>query len=83
MKALLTYDKWVCIDDSLYELAPTMPLATDLWENQDYSTQIKLELIWCSGDIITFGGRLWEMFIAPLFTKGPDWEYQLQPNTDC
>ena len=80
---LLTWDRWVCIDDSLYELAPTMPLTTDLWENQDYSTQIKLELIWWEWDIITFGGWLWEMFIAPLFTKGPDWEYQLQPNTDC
>lgn len=80
---LLTYDKWVCIDDSLYELAPTMPLATNLWESQDYATQIKLELIWWIGDIITFGGWLWEMFIAPLFSIWPDWEYQLQPNTDC
>lgn len=80
---LLTLDKWVCIDDSLYELAPTIPLVTDLWENQQYATQIKLELIWWIGDIITFWGWLWEMFIAPLFTKGPDWEYQLQPNTDC
>ena len=80
---LLTYDKWVCIDDSIYEIAPTMPLATNLWENQDYATQIKLELIWWEGDIITFGGWLWEMFIAPLFSTWPDWEYQLQPNTDC
>lgn len=80
---MLVLDKWVCIDDSLYELAPTMPLVTSLWENQNYATQIKLELIWCPGDIITFGGWLWEMFIAPLFTIWPDWEYQLQPNTDC
>ena len=80
---LIVFDRWVCIDDSLYEFAPTMPLATDLWENQDYATQIKLELIWWVGDIITFGGWLWEMFIAPLFTKWPDWEYQLKPNTDC
>lgn len=80
---ILTYDKWVCIDDSLYELAPTMPLTTNLWESQDYATQIKLELVWWVGDIITFGGWLWEMFVAPLFTTWPDWEYQLQPNTDC
>ena len=80
---LLTYDKWVCIDDSIYEIAPTMPMVTKIWENQDYATQIKLELIWREGDIITFGGWLWEMFIAPLFSTGPDWEYQLQPNTDC
>jgi hypothetical protein len=80
---LLTYDKGVCIDDSLYELAPTMPLATNLWESQDYATQIKLELIWNPGDVITFGGWLWEMFIAPLFSSWPDWEYLLQPNVDC
>lgn len=80
---LITFDKWVCINDSLYEIAPTMPLTTNLWENQNYATQIKLELEWWVWDIITFGGWLWEMFIAPLFTTGPDWEYQLQPNTDC
>lgn len=80
---LLTLDRWVCIDDSLFQLAPTMPLTTSLWENQNYSTQIKIELIWWVGDIITFGGWLWELYVAPLFTTGPDWEYQLQPNTDC
>ena len=80
---LLTLDRWICIDDSLYELAPTMPLVTELWENQNYATQIKLELIWWVGDIISFGGWLWEMFVAPLFSKGPDWEYHLQPNSDC
>ena len=73
----------VCINDKLYELAPTMPLTTNLWEIQDYSTQIKLELIWWEWDVICFGGWLWEMFIAPLFSTWPDWEYQLQPNTDC
>lgn len=80
---LLTESHWICINDKIYELAPTMPLVTNLWENQNYSTQIKLELIWWSGDIICFGWWLAEMFIAPLFTTGPDWEYQLQPNTDC
>jgi len=80
---LITESHWICINDKLYELAPTMPLVTNLWENQDYSTQIKIELIWWKWDIICFGWRMAEMFIAPLFTKGPDWEYQLQPNTDC
>lgn len=80
---LLTESHWVCINDKLYELAPTMPLTTTLWENQPYATQIKLELIWGVWDIICFGWRIWEMFIAPIFTTGPDWEYQLQPNTDC
>lgn len=73
----------ICINDKLYEIAPTMPLVTNLWENQQYSTQIKIELIWWEWDIISFGWRLAEIFIAPLFTVGPDWEYQLQPNTDC
>lgn len=80
---MLTLDRWVCIDDSLFQLAPTMPLTTSLWENQSYATQIKIELISWKGDIITFGGWLWELFVAPLFSIWPDWEYQLQPNTDC
>lgn len=80
---LLVESHNVCINDKLYELAPHMPLVTNLGEIQDYSTQIKLELIWWEGDVICFGWRLAEMFIAPLFSTGPDWEYQLQPNTDC
>ena len=27
---LITLDKGICIDDSIYEIAPTMPLVTDL-----------------------------------------------------
>ena len=80
---MLTESHWICINDKLYELAPTMPLTTDLWENQDYATQIKLELIWWKGDVICFGWWLAELFVAPLFITWPDWEYQLQPNTDC
>lgn len=80
---LLVESHNVCINDKLYELAPHMPLVTNLGEIQDYSTQIKLELIWWEGDVICFGWRLAEMFIAPLFSTGPDWEYQLQPQTDC
>lgn len=80
---LITLDKGICIDDSIYEIAPTMPLVTDLWEAQDYATQIKLELVWGIGDIIIFGWRLAEMFVAPLFMKGPDWEYKLDANPGC
>ena len=80
---MLIQDHWVCINDTLYEMAPTMPLVTSLWENQDYATQIKIELISEWGDYISFGWRLAEMYIAPLFLTWPDWEYQLQPNTDC
>ena len=80
---MITESHWVCINDKIYELAPTMPLTTNLWENQPYATQIKLELIWWKGDIICFGWWLAEMFIVPLFTTWPDWEYQLQPMSDC
>lgn len=80
---LIAEDHWVCYNDKLYELAPTMPLATSLGENQPYSTQIKIELIWWQGDVICFGWRLAEMYIAPLFLTWPDWEYQLEPNTAC
>lgn len=80
---LLTESHWVCINDKLYELAPTMPLVTSLWENQTYSTQIKIELIWGKWDIITFWGWLAELYLAPLWLTWPDWEYQLQPQTDC
>lgn len=81
-KEILLPSHWVCVDDSIYKLAPSMPLVTNLWESQSYATQIKLELVSYEDDI-TFGGRLWEMFVAPLFNTWPDWEYQLQPNTDC
>ena len=80
---LLTESHWVCINDKIYELAPTMPLTTSLGGNQDYSTQIKIELIGGQWDIITFWWWLAELYLAPLFQKWPDWEYQLQPNTDC
>lgn len=80
---MLTESHWICINDKLYQFAPTMPLVTNLWENQDYATQIKIELISEDGDIVTFWWWLAELFIAPLFQKWPDWEYQLQPNTDC
>ena len=80
---LITESHAICINDKIYQIAPTMPLTTSLWENQQYSTQIKLELIWWEWDIICFGWRLAEMFIAPLFSVGPDWEYQLQPETNC
>lgn len=80
---MFTESHWICINDKLYEFAPTMPLTTDLWENQNYSTQIKIELISENGDVVTFWWWLAELFIAPLFQKWPDWEYQLQPTTDC
>ncbi len=82
-REFLYQDYKICVNDELYKIAPTMPLVTNLWENQDYATQIKIELIWWKGDVICFGWWLAEMFIAPLFTTGPDWEYQLQPNTEC
>lgn len=76
-------DHWVCINDRLYKFAPTMPLVTSLWENQKYSTEIKLELISWDKDIICFGWWLAELFIAPLWYKWSDWEYELSPESSC
>lgn len=82
-KEFIIQEHNVCINDTVYELAPTMPLTTKLGKNQQYATQIKLELISTDWDVICFGWRLAELFVAPLFSTWPDWEYQLQPNTDC
>ena len=79
----LSLDYWACLNNSFYKFAPTMPLTTNLGENQNYSTQIKLELIWGEWDIICFWWWLAEMFIAPMFTTWSDWEYELKPVTSC
>lgn len=82
-KEFIIQEHNICVNDTVYELAPTMPLTTQFGNNQDYATQIKIELISGGGDVISFWWWLAELFIAPLFQKWPDWEYQLQPNTDC
>ena len=82
-KEFLIQDHWLCINDTLYKLAPTMPLVTSLGENQKYSTQIVLELSSEEGDILCFGWWMAELFIAPYWLKGSDWEYELSPVSSC
>ena len=82
-KEFLIQDHWVCVNDTLYKLAPTMPLVTSLWENQKYSTEIRLDLTSENGDILCFGWWMAELFIAPLWLKWSDWEYELSPISSC
>lgn len=82
-KEYTVQDHWVCVNDSLYRFAPTMPLVTSLGENQNYSTQIKIELTSEEWDIVCFGGWLAELFIAPIWITWADWEYELSPETEC
>lgn len=79
----LIQDHSVCINDRLYRLAPTMPLVTSLGEQQNYSTQIKVELISSWWDCISFWWWMAEMFTAPLWMTWADGEYELSPESDC
>lgn len=81
-KEFLIQDHNVSVNNEMYELAPTMPLVTKLGEEMDYSTQIKLELIW-NQDIICFWWWLAEMFVAPFWATWSDWEYELSAISDC
>lgn len=82
-KEYMMQEHWTCINDELYTFAPTMPLVAELGENQSYSSEIKIEIISEEGDIMTFGWFLAELFIAPVWYKWPDWEYQIKTKTDC
>lgn len=82
-KEYMLQEHWTCINDTLYTFSPTMPLVAEVWDNQNYSTQIKIEIISELGDIMTFGWFLAEVFVSPIWYKWPDWEYQLQTKTGC
>ena len=65
----------ISIDSSIYELAPHKPLVIGwIWDTQHYSSQIKLEIISESWDLLNFGWFLAELYIAPNFFKWADWE---------
>ena len=82
-KELMRQDHNVCINDSLYELAPHMPLVLQVWEQQDYSSQIKIEVISTWWDILNFGWIFAELFIAPTALTWADWEYQIKIDSSC
>lgn len=68
-------DHNICVDSSLYELAPHKPLVVGwIGSTQNYSSQIKLEIISKSWDLLNFGWFLAELFIAPIGDKWADWE---------
>ena len=68
-------DHNIDIDSSIYELAPHKPIV--IWwlsDTQHYSSQVKVEVISESWDILNFGWILAELYIAPNFFQWADWE---------
>lgn len=74
----------VCINDEVYELAPTMPLVLNLWDQENYNSGIKVELISQSWDIINFWWFMAQLHFATLWQYvGWDSEYQITIDTGC
>lgn len=68
-------DHNISIDTSIYELAPHKPLVIRwIWDTQSYSSQVKVELLSRSWDILNFGWFEAELYIAPSFLLWADWE---------
>lgn len=74
----------VCLNDEVYELAPTMPLVIQLWDQENYNTEIKVELISNNGDVINFWWFMAQLHMPTLgqYVWG-DWEYQIKIDTGC
>lgn len=74
----------VCINDEIYELAPTMPLTINLWDQENYNSGIKVELISQNWDVINFWWFMAQLHFATLWSSiGWDWEYQINIDTGC
>ena len=74
----------VCINDEIYELAPTMPLTINLWDQENYNSGIKVELISQNWDVINFWWFMAQLHFATLWSSiGWDWEYQISIDTGC
>jgi hypothetical protein len=74
----------VCINDEIYELAPTMPLTINLWDQENYNSGIKLELISQNWDVINFWWFMAQLHFATLWSSiWWDWEYQIDIDTGC
>ena len=74
----------VCINDEVYELAPTMPLTIQLWDQENYNTGIKVELISQNRDVINFWWFMALLQLAPLWQNmWWDWEYQIAVDSGC
>lgn len=76
-------DHSICIDDTMYQLAPTMPLTINLGTSQSYSSQIKVEILSYPWDIMNFWWFQAELFTAPVWVKGADWENLWTQQSSC
>ena len=74
----------VCINDEVYELAPTMPLTIQLWDQENFNTEIKVELISQNEDVINFWWFMAQLHMPVLWQNmWGDWEYQIEVDTGC
>ena len=74
----------VCINDEVYELAPTMPLTIQLWDQENYNSEIKVELISTNGDVINFWWFMAQLHMPTLWQyMWGDGEYQIKVDTGC
>ena len=76
-------DHRVCINDEVYKMAPHMPLVVELWDQENYNSQIYIELVSNSDDVINFGWFMANLSLAPLWHKWADWEYLIEVDTGC
>lgn len=76
-------DHRVCINDEVYKMAPHMPLVVELWDQENYNSQIYVELVSNSDDVINFGWFLANLNLAPLWHKWADWEYLIEVDAGC
>lgn len=74
----------VCVNDEIYELAPTMPLTINLWDQENYNSGIKVELISRNWDVVNFWWFMAQLHFATLWQYvWWDWEYQISIDTGC
>lgn len=76
-------DHRVCVNDEVYKIAPTMPLTIELWDQERYNSQIYIELVSNSDDVINFWWFLAELSLAKLWYKWADWEYMIEVESGC
>lgn len=81
-KEVKLWEHYVCVNDSVYKIAPTMPLSLTFTEQQNYSSQIRITLKSKGWDVLNFGGMLAEIELAPLWYVGADGEFKIPINCE-
>lgn len=76
-------DHRVCVNDEVYKMAPHMPLTIELWDQERYNSQIYIELVSNSDDVVNFWWFLAELSLAKLWYKWADWEYLIEVESGC